>query len=73
MLAAAYMERAAEGDGVGNMVTAVLSSYRGFDTLGETVVVFAAGIGVALMLGFGPRSGLARRRLQRGTITSCCA
>lgn len=44
--------------GVPNVVTAVLSSYRGFDTLGETVVVFAAGIGVALMLGFGPRSNL---------------
>jgi len=44
--------------GVPNVVTAVLSSYRGFDTLGETVVVFAAGIGVALMLGFGPRSAL---------------
>lgn len=44
--------------GVPNVVTAVLASYRSFDTLGETVVVFAAGIGVALMLGFGPRSSL---------------
>jgi multicomponent Na+:H+ antiporter subunit B len=42
--------------GVPNVVTAVLASYRGFDTLGETVVIFAAGIGVALMLGFGERS-----------------
>jgi multicomponent Na+:H+ antiporter subunit B len=44
--------------GAPNVVTAVLASYRGFDTLGETVVIFAAGIGVALMLGFGPRSSL---------------
>ena len=54
----AYLEQAADKTGVGNVVTAVLGSYRGFDTLGETVVIFAAGIGVALMLGFGPRSSL---------------
>jgi multicomponent Na+:H+ antiporter subunit B len=53
-----YMIDTPKEIGVPNMVTAVLSSYRGFDTLGETVVVFAAGIGVALMLGFGPRSAL---------------
>ncbi len=33
-----------------NLVTSILASYRGFDTLGETVVVFAAGIGVLLLL-----------------------
>jgi multicomponent Na+:H+ antiporter subunit B len=31
-------------------VTAVLASYRGFDTLGEVVVVFTAGIGVLVLL-----------------------
>jgi multicomponent Na+:H+ antiporter subunit B len=36
--------------GVPNVVTAVLASYRGYDTLGETVVVFAAGIGVIALL-----------------------
>jgi multicomponent Na+:H+ antiporter subunit B len=51
-----YMIETPKEIGVPNMVTAVLASYRGFDTLGETVVVFAAGIGVALMLGFGSRS-----------------
>jgi len=34
-----------------NVVTAVLGSYRGYDTLGETAVVFTAGIGVILLLG----------------------
>ena len=29
-----------------NVVTAVLASYRGYDTLGETTVVFTAGAGV---------------------------
>ena len=39
------------------MVTAILASYRGFDTLGEVVVVFTAGVGVVLLL-----SGLRRRK-----------
>ena len=34
-----------------NIVTAILASYRGFDTLGEVVVVFTAGIGVLLLIG----------------------
>ncbi len=37
--------------GVPNMVTSVLASYRGYDTLGETTVVFAAGVGVWSLLG----------------------
>lgn len=36
--------------GVPNVVTSVLASYRGFDTLGEVVVVFTAGIGVMSLL-----------------------
>jgi len=31
----------------------VLASYRGYDTMGETVVVFSAALGVMLLLGFG--------------------
>lgn len=33
-----------------NIVTAVLASYRGYDTFGETTVVFTAGVGVMLLL-----------------------
>lgn len=55
----AYLEQTAHDIGAPNVVTAVLASYRGFDTLGETVVIFAAGIGVALLLGFGSRAQLA--------------
>ena len=33
-----------------NIVTAVLASYRGYDTFGETVVIFTAGVGVMLLL-----------------------
>jgi len=54
-----YLEQTGKEIGAANVVTAVLASYRGFDTLGETVVIFAAGVGVALMLGFGPRARLA--------------
>ena len=36
--------------GVPNVVTAVLASYRGYDTLGETIVVFTAGAGVIALL-----------------------
>ncbi len=51
-----YIENTYREIGVPNMVTAVLSSYRGFDTLGETTVIFAASLGVAIMLGFGERA-----------------
>ncbi len=36
---------------VPNIVTSVLASYRGYDTLGEVAVIFTAGIGVLLLLG----------------------
>lgn len=35
---------------VPNVVTAVLADYRSYDTLGETAVIFTAGIGVMLLL-----------------------
>ena len=51
-----YITRTPDDIGVPNIVTAVLASYRGFDTLGETGVVFAAALAVILLLGFGERS-----------------
>jgi multicomponent Na+:H+ antiporter subunit B len=53
-----YVERTPEEIGVPNVVTAVLASYRGYDTLGETTVIFTAGIGVLLLL----RARKGRRR-----------
>ncbi len=47
-----YIQESPEEVGIPNLVTAVLASYRGFDTLGEVVVVFTAGLGVLLILGF---------------------
>ena len=40
-----------------NVVTAVLASYRGYDTFGETVVIFMAGLGVVLLLGLNGNAG----------------
>lgn len=33
-----------------NIVTSVLADYRGYDTIGEVVVIFTAAIGVLLLL-----------------------
>jgi multicomponent Na+:H+ antiporter subunit B len=45
-----YINEGPEETGVPNVVTAVLASYRGYDTLGETTVVFTAGAGVIVLL-----------------------
>lgn len=44
-----YIEDAYEKTATPNVVTAVLADYRGYDTLGETTVIFTAGI-VCMML-----------------------
>ncbi|MBE0546853.1 MAG: DUF4040 domain-containing protein [Rubrivivax sp.] len=45
-----YLQQGVKETGVPNVVTAVLASYRGYDTLGETTVVFTAGAGVVALL-----------------------
>ncbi|MFZ9136419.1 MAG: DUF4040 domain-containing protein [Hylemonella sp.] len=45
-----YLEDIKHEVDVPNVVTAVLASYRGYDTLGETTVVFTAGAGVIVLL-----------------------
>ncbi|HSQ73182.1 MAG TPA: DUF4040 domain-containing protein [Rubrivivax sp.] len=45
-----YLQQVMKETGVPNVVTAVLASYRGYDTLGETTVVFTAGAGVVALL-----------------------
>ena len=46
-----YIQESPQEIGIPNMVTSVLASYRGYDTFGETTVVFAALIGVLALLG----------------------
>ncbi len=50
-LAGKYISDSATEIGVPNLVTSVLASYRGYDTFGETTVIFTAGIGVLILLG----------------------
>lgn len=53
-----YLEKAMSDTGVPNVVTAILASYRGFDTLGEVAVIFTAGVAVLILIG-------GRRRLRK--------
>jgi multicomponent Na+:H+ antiporter subunit B len=50
-----YIEESGREVGVPNIVTSVLASYRGYDTLGETTVIFTAAAGVLVLLGRGRR------------------
>jgi multicomponent Na+:H+ antiporter subunit B len=45
-----YLARSVPETGIANVVSSVLASYRGFDTLGETVVIFTAGLAVLMLL-----------------------
>jgi multicomponent Na+:H+ antiporter subunit B len=45
-----YINESPRQIGIPNMVASVLASYRGYDTLGEVVVVFAAVVGVISLL-----------------------
>jgi len=52
-----YLQNSIKETNVPNVVTSVLADYRGYDTLGETTVIFTAGIGVMLLLLGGRRRG----------------
>ncbi len=62
-----YLENTPKHMDIPNVVTAVLGSYRGYDTLGEVYVVFVAGIGVLFLLGQGgTRAALRNERANEG-------
>jgi multicomponent Na+:H+ antiporter subunit B len=46
-----YIERSMEDTDTPDVVTAVLADYRGYDTLGETTVIFTAGLICYMLLG----------------------
>lgn len=54
-----YIEESGREIGVPNIVTSVLASYRGYDTMGETAVIFTAACGVLALLGRRRRRKLA--------------
>jgi multicomponent Na+:H+ antiporter subunit B len=56
-----YITQSEKEIGVPNIVTSVLSSYRGFDTFGETAVIFTAAIAVFLILTGWTRKKVAKK------------
>ena len=59
-----YIEESGREVGVPNIVTSVLASYRGYDTLGEVTVIFTATAGVLALIG---RSDRRRRKRKPGS------
>jgi multicomponent Na+:H+ antiporter subunit B len=57
LLAASYVQRVPQELGAPNIITGILLTYRGFDTLGEVAVLFMVAAGVGLVLGDSPRRG----------------
>jgi len=57
-----YLENSGREIGLSNVVTSILASYRGYDTLGEVFVIFTAATGVLLIIG---RPKFGRRRTHR--------
>jgi multicomponent Na+:H+ antiporter subunit B len=58
-----YISGTAEDIHLPNVVTAVLASYRGYDTLGETTVIFTAAVCVLMLIG---RAGGSRTKSRPG-------
>lgn len=56
-----YLEQTPALVGIPNVVTAVLGTFRGYDTLGEVIVVLTAGTGVLFLLGLPGAIGKRRR------------
>jgi len=46
-----YLNESFAEVGLPNVVTSVLASYRGYDTLGEVTVIFTAAVAVMLLIG----------------------
>jgi len=45
-----YLVESEHEIGIPNVVTSILASYRGYDTMGETTVIFTAMVGVLLLM-----------------------
>ena len=61
-----YLEQSLQEVGPPNIVTSILASYRGMDTLGETVVIFTAGLSVVGLIGFRGMQKYGERRRAAG-------
>lgn len=68
-----YLAKTATEVDVPNVVTAVLASYRGYDTFGEVLVIFAAGLGVLLLLGLNGNAGHYRAQVKGHRLSTATA
>ncbi|MEX2467804.1 MAG: DUF4040 domain-containing protein [Gemmatimonadota bacterium] len=68
-----YLEDSYAETGIPNIVTVVLGSYRGFDTMGEAAVVFTALVGVLLLLARGGEHGHRTVDLRPGALDATSA
>jgi multicomponent Na+:H+ antiporter subunit B len=55
-VSAHYLRHSMEDTETPNVVTSILADYRGYDTLGETTVIFTAGMACILLLRRGRKS-----------------
>lgn len=62
-----YINDSMQEIGIPNIVTSVLASYRAFDTFGEVVVIFTAGIGVLGLLSVSKKTQSLWQPLHRKT------
>ena len=64
-----YLTESGSALRIPNAVTTVLASYRGFDTLGETIVVFTAGLGVLMLLAGATRTHHMAKKTGKKTVS----
>ncbi len=62
-LAPRFLGESGSEIGIPNVVTSVLASYRGYDTLGEVVVIFTAGTAVLILLAANPADSNSKSNL----------
>ncbi|MCF7952893.1 MAG: Na(+)/H(+) antiporter subunit B [Spirochaetales bacterium] len=62
-----YVSQGADDLGAANLVTAVVVSYRGLDTLGEVAVLFTATAGAAMLLGLGADNSKRKQQHQQAS------
>jgi multicomponent Na+:H+ antiporter subunit B len=66
-----YLEQGMAETGAANIVTSVVVSYRGFDTLGEVTVLFIAAVGLAAVLRIGKKTSVPREPASFVLYTGC--
>jgi multicomponent Na+:H+ antiporter subunit B len=67
-----YIDEGIKDTGAVNIVTSVVVSYRGFDTLGEVTVLFIAAIGIGAVLAAGAREKMRKTEPASLVLSTAC-